>query len=198
MDQNVIKCCGLLELVGAINKATVKAAYRRQMMMWHPDRHQGDPVAHAQAECQAKLINNAYECLTEALEQGPVGSVGAPVSKTTAGAGGWDRPRHVYHRKPFKPGFPDRAVFEVFIKSSNIVSAGYSPPSQTMYIKFQDGAIYRYFDVPTSVFESFLSARSHGGFAHKKLYSVYRHERCQDAETRTIRELRRRVRQYMK
>ncbi len=41
----------------------IKRAYRKLAMKWHPDRHQGD--ARASAEAQFKLVNEAYEVLSD-------------------------------------------------------------------------------------------------------------------------------------
>src|SRR5262249_51958374 len=146
MDSEVGDWCSVLELTGVIDEITVKAAYRKQIRLWHPDRHHEDPINRAIAERRSKLINHAYECLTEAIEtRGCLGSVHTPSTAGTGTASGSTRSsaRHVYRTKPFKPGFPDAAVFEVFVKSSNILSLGYSQHTRTLYVKFNDGAIYR-------------------------------------------------------
>ncbi|MEE4200600.1 molecular chaperone DnaJ [Erythrobacter sp.] len=41
--------------------ATIKSAYRKLAMKWHPDRNPGD----AQAEAKFKACNEAYECLKD-------------------------------------------------------------------------------------------------------------------------------------
>lgn len=179
MDQVLNTHCATLELSGVIDDATVKAAYRRQIKQWHPDRYHDDPAMRLMAEEKAKRLNTAYEWLTEALERG-----GLPSSTDFSGKQGMgfrgasQGPRHVYRRKPFTPGFADASVFEVFVKSSNIISTGYSRLARIMYIKFHDGATYRYFDVPLEVFDAFLAAESHGAFAHRRIYSMCLQERC--------------------
>lgn len=46
--------------------AELKAAYRKQALQWHPDRHQGDKKA---AEEKFKEINEAYEVLSDAQKK---------------------------------------------------------------------------------------------------------------------------------
>lgn len=51
----------LLEVQRAADEATLKAAYRRAAMKWHPDRNPGD----AQAEARFKAVNEAWEVLKD-------------------------------------------------------------------------------------------------------------------------------------
>jgi molecular chaperone DnaJ len=51
----------LLEVQRGADEATLKAAYRRQAMRWHPDRNPGD----AQAEARFKAVNEAWEVLRD-------------------------------------------------------------------------------------------------------------------------------------
>ena len=51
----------LLEVERGADEATLKSAYRRLAMKWHPDRNPGD----ARAEQQFKAINEAYDVLKD-------------------------------------------------------------------------------------------------------------------------------------
>ncbi len=51
----------LLEVARDADDKTLKAAYRRLAMRWHPDRNPGD----AQAEARFKAISTAYDCLKD-------------------------------------------------------------------------------------------------------------------------------------
>jgi len=51
----------LLEVSRDADGATIKSAYRKLAMKWHPDRNPGDP----QAEAKFKACNEAYECLKD-------------------------------------------------------------------------------------------------------------------------------------
>ena len=116
-----------------IGIAEVKQAYRRLMRMWHPDRFQlSEDILNATKRSQK--INNAYEILTEHIKiNGAVHGSEAHIQNTssarTASAS------HKYANHTSTSGFPDATVFEVFVESSNIVSAGYNPHTRKMYIK---------------------------------------------------------------
>lgn len=51
----------LLEVSRDADGATIKSAYRKLAMKWHPDRNPGD----AAAEAKFKACNEAYECLKD-------------------------------------------------------------------------------------------------------------------------------------
>lgn len=166
----------ILGLDSGASAIELKTAYRREISKWHPDRFHNDPTKHLEANERAKSINVAYEHLSELLDFSPLPSTKtAQTSKTYTTY----RTQHTYNRKSFTLGFPDPTVFEVFLKSSNIVSTGYNSITGTLYIKFEGNVIYSYFNVPESVFLSFVSADSHGKFAHRNIYPKYKSFRGQ-------------------
>lgn len=60
------------------------------------------------------------------------------------------------------------------VKSSNIREVGYDQDSNILEILFVDGGLYRYFDVPLTVYEGILSAISPGKYFHANVLKVYR------------------------
>lgn len=147
----------------------LKKAYRREMHLWHPDRHQGDPAMVQTATKRAQDINAAFEHLCKMVEAG----------SPNRGAG---KPRRTKMRKPdddpaFVPGFPNPAVAEIFVQSSNIRSVGYDPGDQVLYVKYRDHALYGYLDVPEDVFTGLMQAESHGRFAYWQICYCYRSQR---------------------
>lgn len=150
--------------------------YHNLMKKWHPDI-----CRLPEATEKAKIFNLAYEFLSEALENTkgvyilPNATEFYSNQKAT-----WEdlQPKHTYDNRKYTTGFPDTAVIEIFVKSSHIVSIGYNNKAQTLYIKFSDNSIYRYFGVPPQIFDSFLDASSHGRFAHKYIYHAYDYECC--------------------
>ena len=124
-----------------------------------------------QASERAKAINAAHEYLSELLELGPLPQANSTTQQPY-------RTKHTYNRHPFAPGFVDPNVFEVFIKSSYIISTGYSRANRVLYIKFSKSGTYCYSDVPETVFTAFLSAESHGKFAQQFICHRYRYTRC--------------------
>ena len=176
------EAAGILSFNEAVPaRDSLKRAYRKLMLQWHPDRFR-TPAEIAHATVMAQRINAAYELLSEYLDEpwrrrlgGPEVGMGAEWFRQRQG-----NPRHTYRRRPFTPGFPDETVFEVFVRSSHIVSAGYSAGRRVLYIKFDGNAVYEYSDVPADVFEAFLRAPSHGQFANRNIYHAYRYRRCEE------------------
>lgn len=58
---NIIECFEILELKLDATMEQVKKAYKKLMMVFHPDKVQGDPQLKAIAERRAKEINMARE-----------------------------------------------------------------------------------------------------------------------------------------
>ena len=173
MSNRLIQYAELLGLTGTISSDDVKSAYRRDMLLWHPDLHFGKNTA-SMAHVRAQALNEAYECLTELAEDEVVSDIRGQPSHAHAHY----RTRHTYQACTFTPGFPDPRVFEVFLKSSNLVSTGYDAERCILYLKFNRGAVYRYFDVPRTIFDEILRADSHGRYANKNICRSFRYERC--------------------
>ena len=63
--------------------------------------------------------------------------------------------------------------------SSNLHSVGYNAADGTLEIQFRNGRIYQYADVPYSVYEGLMRAKSHGRFFHAFIRSGYPFRRLQ-------------------
>jgi uncharacterized protein len=63
------------------------------------------------------------------------------------------------------------------VDSSNIASIGYDPISQTLEVEFMKGNIYQYFDVPSQVYEGFITADSKGKYLASQIKGNYRFTR---------------------
>lgn len=186
VNANVIPVCELvpeledhLSIFGLTESASLtelKAAYRREMRKWHPD-HCHDPAEQQVATKQAKRINAAFEYLSELHENRslPLSTFGENRHRQSQPKPQQEyRTQHTYKGKPFTPGFPDPCVFEEFLKSSAFISAGYDGATRKLYLKFVGNRIYCYLNVPESVYKSFMSADSHGKFAHRNILHKYR------------------------
>lgn len=157
-----------------VDLGVVKSAYRKIMLIWHPDKHQGEAAIKA-ATRKSQEINNAHDILIKHIKaHGPItirrDSRTATKPKPTAS-------RQSYNKQASRPGFPDKTVSEIFLKSSHIVSAGYRATKRKMYIKFKGGAVYEYSNVPKHIWEDFLAAKSHGKFAHANIYHSFKYRR---------------------
>lgn len=61
------------------------------------------------------------------------------------------------------------------------LGAGYSPDTQTLRVKFRDGAIYEYYDVPPNVWRNFQRVKSPGRAVNRVLNN-YTYARRPDLE----------------
>lgn len=50
------------------------------------------------------------------------------------------------------------------VVSSNLMSVGYDPTTETLEVEFSSGSIYQYANVPQSMYEQLMQADSKGGF----------------------------------
>ncbi len=55
------------------------------------------------------------------------------------------------------------------IPSTEITQVGYQEDSETLEIQFIKGEVYQFFNVPSSVFDEFMSAPSKEGYYHSKI-----------------------------
>jgi hypothetical protein len=60
------------------------------------------------------------------------------------------------------------------VQSSAIAKVGYSKRGHILEIEFVNGAVYRYFDIPVSVYRELLSARSKARFYDSNIRRHYR------------------------
>jgi len=63
------------------------------------------------------------------------------------------------------------------VESSDLRSVGYDPASMTLEIEFNSGGLYQYFGVPDTIFDSLMSAASHGQFFHRNIKNRYKYGR---------------------
>jgi hypothetical protein len=59
------------------------------------------------------------------------------------------------------------------INSSNILSAGYDEPSQTLEVEFTSGMIYQYYNISLALFEAFMTSPSKGQFFNQNIKNAY-------------------------
>lgn len=64
------------------------------------------------------------------------------------------------------------------VSSSNIDSIGYDSANQILEVKFLNGSIYQYYDVPEYLYVGLMSADSHGKYLNEYIKKGgYRYER---------------------
>lgn len=63
------------------------------------------------------------------------------------------------------------------LDSRSLAAVGYDGMSRTLEVKFVNGSVYRYFDVPAGVFAALLSAESAGRYFNASIRTRYRYTR---------------------
>lgn len=63
------------------------------------------------------------------------------------------------------------------IISTNIKSVGYDKESLLLEVEFTSGEVYRYFDIPEHLYQTFLHASSHEEFLNNNIKFNYRYQK---------------------
>lgn len=71
------------------------------------------------------------------------------------------------------------------VKSSSIDSIGYNTKSSTLIVKFKNGGLYAYSDVPAAVHQQFMNASSHGQYLDAGIRDVYSFQRINESDLQT-------------
>lgn len=66
------------------------------------------------------------------------------------------------------------------LRSTTLATADYDPDRETLDVKLRTGRVYRYFEVPASVFDELLAAKSAGRYFNTKIRDRYRAELVYD------------------
>lgn len=64
------------------------------------------------------------------------------------------------------------------VNSSMLYAVGYDPKEEVLEVVFNSGKIWRYYDVPLSVYEGLLKTRSVGSYMNSHVIDCYEHEPC--------------------
>lgn len=65
----------------------------------------------------------------------------------------------------------------ISVDSTNISSIGYEDSTNTLYIRFNRGALYAYYDVPKHIFQNLLHSSSKGEYHAENIKNNYRYSR---------------------
>ncbi|MCW5516930.1 KTSC domain-containing protein [Muriicola sp. Z0-33] len=63
------------------------------------------------------------------------------------------------------------------VSSSNLVSVGYNPETNTLEVEFKGGTVYQYFDVPLAIYEELINAGSLGVYFAANIRENYDFEK---------------------
>jgi hypothetical protein len=59
------------------------------------------------------------------------------------------------------------------VSSSNLVSVGYEPDSETLEVEFKGTGVYQYYNLPTFMHERLMAADSVGKFFNAEIKNAY-------------------------
>jgi hypothetical protein len=62
------------------------------------------------------------------------------------------------------------------VESGLFSSAAYRASARQLYLRFQDGKIYRFFDCPVTVYDEFIAAASQGRYFSQQIRNRFRFE----------------------
>jgi hypothetical protein len=60
--------------------------------------------------------------------------------------------------------------------SSQVAEYGYDPAARTLAVRYKNGGLYHYEDVPQKEFDGLCKAQSAGSFLHANVKSKYKHK----------------------
>jgi hypothetical protein len=63
------------------------------------------------------------------------------------------------------------------VESKMFTSVAYDQETQVLYLRFQSGDVYRYFEFPAGQYQTFLNAESRGRFFLAHIRDHFRYER---------------------
>lgn len=63
------------------------------------------------------------------------------------------------------------------VASSNIASAGYDAPSETLEVEFQNGTVYQFYNISQELYDQFIGASSKGQFFNIYIKNAYPYSR---------------------
>jgi len=63
------------------------------------------------------------------------------------------------------------------VQSSNIDTVDYSESENVLTISFLNGSVYKFFEVPQSIFNELINAPSVGGFFNKNIKNIFNYKK---------------------
>ena len=65
------------------------------------------------------------------------------------------------------------------VESTNLAKIGYDEARQILAAQFKTGSIYKYEDVPVSVYDGLMAASSKGGYFNAMIAKWFKYQRVQ-------------------
>ena len=148
------------ELLGLSRQPTnedIKKAFRKQSMLWHPDKFSNDKNKWDDAHNKYLKILEAYELLKKYYL--PKTKVAEKINRNN-------------FKSNNKTEYGENGRIKV--KSSNVNTVGYNSLTKTLQVEFKSGSIYEYYEVPEEVYIAFMNAESKGKFGISNIFYKYK------------------------
>lgn len=65
------------------------------------------------------------------------------------------------------------------VESSNVHSVGHDPETDTLHVRFKDGSLYEYTNVPAEVHQELMDSDSKGKYVAESLKGKYEHTKLE-------------------
>ena len=148
------------QILGVTRNSTkneIKTAFRKQSMLYHPDKFSNDQSKWEEAHLKFIQISEAYNLLKN-----------YEPNETFICA----KRNNNFHSN--NPSSERTDIVRTRVKSSNIFSIGYDPVNKILQVEFKKGSIYEYYDVPDTVYQNFMKAGSKGNFISQLSNFMYK------------------------
>jgi hypothetical protein len=63
------------------------------------------------------------------------------------------------------------------VTSTNVMSIGYDPTTETLEVEFQNGGIYQYYNVSQNIYDELMNAPSKGQFIAYQIRNLFPYSR---------------------
>lgn len=65
------------------------------------------------------------------------------------------------------------------VESSNVASIGHDPETDTLHVRFKDGSLYEYRDVPAEIHQELMDSDSKGKYVTESIKGTYEHTKLE-------------------
>lgn len=153
----------------------LKKIYKKEILKWHPDIAPNYGIAVEEATIKTQKIILAFEILSKNLDSLDSNNF----KHTYESYQKYRTPKPKTYKQYYDYSIDE--IDESFInrttlKSSNVKWVDFIMDLQILIVRFKDGSVYFYFDVPISVHMQFKKSDSPGRFVNQNL-SGYKYKR---------------------
>ncbi len=138
------------QILGVTRNSTkneIKSAFRKQSMLYHPDKFSNDESKWEEAHLKFIQISEAYNLLKSYEPNKTLFCTKKNSSFSN-----------------YKSNSERTDIARIKVKSSIIFSIGYDAVNKILQVEFRKGTIYEYYDIPDIVYQNFMNAESKGNF----------------------------------